>query len=434
MEQPHRHSSRSLTPPLETAAPAPSAAGPRHYQREHLSQPLRKEAFVIGRWHLRPKFANVLNGVVPRQTCEFAKMKLVAVFCAIVGGMLSTEAHAQSLSGIRVGDPIQSTSAFGKPPNSRTASGPFIIQKWMLPDGNEISVTSVRDSGKIVFLASDWGGQNIGAFADLPGMVFGKTTLADIRARYGSNGYMYKAHGPAQIVPEGVIMRNSYGFANLPTVAITFVTKITRNPGKDIANSAKLDSIILADTSYVDVIWGSEKIPDPAYRPISWDDGAGASKSTPNLPSIPKSPEQRSAGVVNFAAYPSANPRFHGLAVKPQFTGRDKNWSLYRTRIRNAVKEGPNFAGRIVIFPIGCGTGCVFYPAVDLTNGKVFSFPLGGEEHPYLRLKYQIDSRAVSARWMSDEECLTEVFEWTGAAFRGLGSKKIGGETACWED
>ena len=45
------------------------------------------------------------------------------------------------------------------------------------------------------------------------------------------------------------------------------------------------------------------------------------------------------------------------------------------------MREGPNFNGKYFLLPYGCGSSCKFYSLVDLTNGKVFSFPFGGEKH-----------------------------------------------------
>jgi hypothetical protein len=47
---------------------------------------------------------------------------------------------------------------------------------------------------------------------------------------------------------------------------------------------------------------------------------------------------------------------------------------LYRTAIRNGAKAGPNFAGKFIIIPIGCGAATICVAIADATTGKVY-FP-----------------------------------------------------------
>ena len=48
---------------------------------------------------------------------------------------------------------------------------------------------------------------------------------------------------------------------------------------------------------------------------------------------------------------------------------------LYRTRIREAAHDGPNFAGHFAIAEWGCGTGCSGFVIVDLISGAVYDPP-----------------------------------------------------------
>jgi hypothetical protein len=48
----------------------------------------------------------------------------------------------------------------------------------------------------------------------------------------------------------------------------------------------------------------------------------------------------------------------------------------YRTRLREAAAEGPNFNGHFRIVSWGCGTNCLQWAFVDLTTGAVAVAPL----------------------------------------------------------
>ncbi len=47
---------------------------------------------------------------------------------------------------------------------------------------------------------------------------------------------------------------------------------------------------------------------------------------------------------------------------------------MFRTNLRNAAKEGVNFAGHYILTGWGCGTNCSEWAIIDARNGRVF-FP-----------------------------------------------------------
>ena len=47
----------------------------------------------------------------------------------------------------------------------------------------------------------------------------------------------------------------------------------------------------------------------------------------------------------------------------------------FRTRLREAAKERPNFAGRFIVTAWGCGTSCQMIAMIDASNGKVHFGP-----------------------------------------------------------
>ncbi|WP_035898767.1 peptidoglycan-binding protein [Labrenzia sp. DG1229] len=111
------------------------------------------------------------------------------------------------------------------------------------------------------------------------------------------------------------------------------------------------------------------------------------------------SSKQGSGGSDNkFADYPPT-AILNSAAKFPQFNGRDNAFRDYRTRLRDGVNAGVNFAGHYSFVTIGCGTSCRFAFVVDLRSGEVFDFPYGGEEQYQMDLLFFRDSRLVKVRW-----------------------------------
>lgn len=100
-----------------------------------------------------------------------------------------------------------------------------------------------------------------------------------------------------------------------------------------------------------------------------------APATSPRVAAVPQLPSTPSA---NFDKFPGG-PRYQGTLVMPDFQGRDKDYNKFRTRIRNGIQEGANFAGRYKVIQFGCGTGCSFVIVADVSTGRVLSFPHGGE-------------------------------------------------------
>lgn len=81
------------------------------------------------------------------------------------------------------------------------------------------------------------------------------------------------------------------------------------------------------------------------------------------------------------AAYGQRGPSFSKYAVKVERIRNikvdltsHKQARLFRTNLRNAARDGVNFAGRYVLAGWGCGTNCSEWAIIDGRNGKVY-FP-----------------------------------------------------------
>lgn len=139
---------------------------------------------------------------------------------------------------------------------------------------------------------------------------------------------------------------------------------------------------------------------------------------------------QPNASVQNstFTQLPTSGGGFR----QPDFTGRDRNYSMYRTRILEGMRdEGANFAGHYTIIQLGCGTGCTFNFLADRKTGKVSDLPYGGEEQQMLTLRHSVNSNILNATWFADGVCQVQQARWTGATFAINGEPLSSPESSC---
>jgi hypothetical protein len=126
---------------------------------------------------------------------------------------------------------------------------------------------------------------------------------------------------------------------------------------------------------------------------------------------------------------------YKGKTNLPEFSNRDKAYSGFRTRIRDGLKEGPNFAGHFSVIQIGCGAGCSFAFIADNQTGQVFDFPLGGEQNMYMKLSFKLDSRLIVAHWGHWEEGHPDLsckyLKWTGKSAVPVDMKQHPSFEAC---
>lgn len=172
-------------------------------------------------------------------------------------------------------------------------------------------------------------------------------------------------------------------------------------------------------------------IADSLLRLRCYDDAARTETAAPSRPTAPKK-----AGVApkaDFAAYP-ATP-YLGRATMPDFTGRDRKHAMFRTRVRDGIRGGANFAGHLALIQFGCGTGCSVVLLGDVRTGQVYDFPLGGEDTQALGLEYRTGSRLVVARWedVEKDRCITAQLVWTGSGFERISRTDLGTREVCWE-
>ena len=110
----------------------------------------------------------------------------------------------------------------------------------------------------------------------------------------------------------------------------------------------------------------------------------------------------------------NAVPQFKDYPVKSVYTGQtaqldlsDEGARMFRTRLRDALKEKPDFAGEYVITMWCCGASCRMYSFVNKRTGKLLSDGLGGEE----RQEDIVASKANSRLLVTEEENRDENWE-----------------------
>ncbi len=124
-------------------------------------------------------------------------------------------------------------------------------------------------------------------------------------------------------------------------------------------------------------------------------------------------------------------PQFTDYRVTSAYIGKpapvilnSRDKKMFRTRLREAAKERPNFAGDYVLTTWGCGTSCITGAVVNLRTGRVVFLPGSiccwqGEGE---RLIFRLNSRLlVTAGIMNEQsEHGAHFFKFTGTKFKHL--------------
>jgi hypothetical protein len=124
-----------------------------------------------------------------------------------------------------------------------------------------------------------------------------------------------------------------------------------------------------------------------------------------------------------------ATPRFMSRAEKDEIAN-------HTNRIRDATREGPDFAGHYAIVRWGCGSDCLNFVIVDVGTGEIYDTPfVGASGCPYYLdklLSYRLDSRLLIVtgsleipqrdHTFRDGPCEKSYFEWRGNTLKFLRS------------
>jgi len=178
-------------------------------------------------------------------------------------------------------------------------------------------------------------------------------------------------------------------------------------------------------------VWGAfhaHFIGGRSRDPYGHDGSRGIRRRTGII--VRRCPEARFRDDLKFSTYPAAV--YKGPVKMPRFTGDQKKYADFRTRIRWSVKEGPAFAGSMAVAFFGCGTECTAGFVTDLKTGRVYDLPVHGEDYPELQIKDRPDSRLLLTQWRGDDidnpTCVRTFYLWTGTAFRKLQTRTARGQ------
>jgi hypothetical protein len=72
-----------------------------------------------------------------------------------------------------------------------------------------------------------------------------------------------------------------------------------------------------------------------------------------------------------FPDFPVTEPVYRGPHAAPRIKPSTAAWH-FRTRIREAARMAPNFAGHYVLATWGCGAECRSYAVIDVKTGTVW--------------------------------------------------------------
>ena len=125
-----------------------------------------------------------------------------------------------------------------------------------------------------------------------------------------------------------------------------------------------------------------------------------------------------------FSDYPAEI--YTGKVAKPILDSADKR--NYRTRIDEAAKGRPDFAGHFIIVKWGCGAECLGGAILDAKSGVVEFLPWSvccSANFDLEPLDYHADSRLLIANGMINEEepDTAHYFEFDGSQFQQLEGK-----------
>ena len=123
-------------------------------------------------------------------------------------------------------------------------------------------------------------------------------------------------------------------------------------------------------------------------------------------------------------------PRFEDFLV-PELSSRsadldtthDSTAKRFRTVLRSALKDGPNFAGHYSIATWGCGTQCLSYAVIDAATGRLAAAT--GLDFSCHDVEFRKNSSLVIERPLKESgapcaDTSTEAFTWTGTAFQPI--------------
>lgn len=142
--------------------------------------------------------------------------------------------------------------------------------RYRTKNGNDLSLTFEND--KVVYMENDWLFSPKGKEPLFTNFTFGETCIQDIRKEYVNNGFTY-SNRLFTSTDTHLVTFNCYEFDTNKNEVVVFVTGVPikerdKVNESNISEKLKLVAIIIADKTYLDKIWGEEKVYDENYKKI----------------------------------------------------------------------------------------------------------------------------------------------------------------------
>lgn len=205
---------------------------------------------------------------------------LIGIFLVVAVLAAAGAAHGQSLWGVRLGHPIE--EALLQFPQAKISHYPeqnLVYYFLEFDTGTTLRVTGVGWDQEICYIDVQWGGSERDAALAAPGFRFGETTLADIRERLGSGGFLYDG-GPEAYMEDGAARTYNYydldGYESLLVVQTGFSAEAwDRDPETldDALAAGTLRGLSVTWRSYAEWMYGAGRSsggPTPVVERVKW--------------------------------------------------------------------------------------------------------------------------------------------------------------------
>lgn len=179
---------------------------------------------------------------------------------------LCLPATAQTIAGLTLGAAIPEG---GPAPDDSQTQAPFTRTFWAVRDGMQVTAIADSNTGEVVFIELRPSGAPETGDAQVLDLAFGQTTRADLHARFGSEGIVFETVGRAGVFGQVAAYFTTYEIEGGDNV-LSFVTIEALADASDSSGDAStLDSVVVAQGSYLNRIWGLNRGRLPGYEPIA---------------------------------------------------------------------------------------------------------------------------------------------------------------------
>jgi hypothetical protein len=128
-------------------------------------------------------------------------------------------------------------------------------------------------------------------------------------------------------------------------------------------------------------------------------------------------------------------PAFKDYPVTNIYRGKNapliltRDTRAFKTRLREALKGRPNFAGHYIVTSWGCGTGCQLGAVIDARTGRVYWFPFAvGQNYEtdadFKPVEFRLDSKLIIFSGFrvdrEDEEAGARFYKFENGRFKFL--------------